>query len=522
MVHFDGCASCEKPKFSLPQLLSIISSNHQVASHLVSKDSCLSCPASSSWVNDSVIDRQSGVSNTKYSHVYLFQRHDGAGNEPMDETANHEKVLGDCKLFYIKRNLHEEGFLIVQTDPSNPLGLLRNWAPPVPGLRRVICLKLDGFGYTNTYLVTVYFWLNDGTSSMILSVYTLAPECYCERYFIHFRKLTFSRIPSFSDVSEVFLAREQDFCPFCTAESYIAREDSGPLKKRLKNPYMAENPWRTYKANSLVLETGPKRYACLLENQSYGVFHEPENFARIIGSLDGNEVYSRGFLACLEVLNPFVGSHTPSLFDRNSRECAGFSKNLLGNSIFERLSPAEISTSVQDIAPGALPSPEGIGSPSPFSGSRDETPWKAMESIANEHLARSHVNPRRRRSPLARPFSDDAEIREEDAEILKYFEELAKYRFSADEQKVCRICQYSFLRAHDLKRHVQAKHLQRRSYDCGICGMLFTRQSHVSIHVKSKHENVQFPCPHCDRVFSYDGARRRHMKGKHEDLVQDT
>lgn len=83
---------------------------------------------------------------------------------------------------------------------------------------------------------------------------------------------------------------------------------------------------------------------------------------------------------------------------------------------------------------------------------------------------------------------------------------------------VCEICGRSFGRKYDLKKHVEAVHLQLRPYECKTCGKRFGHKGTFNNHVRAVHLKLRpyrCPWPGCELAFSEKSNVDKHALAKH-------
>ena len=74
-----------------------------------------------------------------------------------------------------------------------------------------------------------------------------------------------------------------------------------------------------------------------------------------------------------------------------------------------------------------------------------------------------------------------------------------------------------------LALHINAKHTQKLSYPCNVCGKVFYAPSSRFCHMRRVHASLdqKFHCSYCDKVFSFHYELRNHMKMWHrQKLIQ--
>ena len=78
-------------------------------------------------------------------------------------------------------------------------------------------------------------------------------------------------------------------------------------------------------------------------------------------------------------------------------------------------------------------------------------------------------------------------------------------------KKFCINVKKSFDHQGHLQRHVKSDH-QNIQYPCEKCDKTFTDQGNLQRHVKSDHQNIQYPCDKCEKSFTDQGNLQRHAK----------
>ena len=81
-----------------------------------------------------------------------------------------------------------------------------------------------------------------------------------------------------------------------------------------------------------------------------------------------------------------------------------------------------------------------------------------------------------------------------------------------DSHYVCDLCDISFTRNSDLKRHMESKHGRDRKqgHTCGECGKSFSRKDALRRH-QLTCQAIRFKCPRCHRVLKDIASLTRHM-----------
>ena len=81
-----------------------------------------------------------------------------------------------------------------------------------------------------------------------------------------------------------------------------------------------------------------------------------------------------------------------------------------------------------------------------------------------------------------------------------------------DSQYVCHLCDISFTRNSDLKRHMKSKHGRdtKQGHRCGECGKGFSRKDILKRH-QLTCQSIRFKCPRCHRIFKDIVSLTQHM-----------
>ena len=76
---------------------------------------------------------------------------------------------------------------------------------------------------------------------------------------------------------------------------------------------------------------------------------------------------------------------------------------------------------------------------------------------------------------------------------------------------MCYVCKKSYSDRYSLRYHLRT-HGIGRQIRCELCGKNFTKQSRLTAHIDSIHNNIRpFPCPHCDKAFKARLHLENHM-----------
>ena len=81
-----------------------------------------------------------------------------------------------------------------------------------------------------------------------------------------------------------------------------------------------------------------------------------------------------------------------------------------------------------------------------------------------------------------------------------------------DSQYLCDLCDISFTRNSDLKRHMESKHGwdTKQGHTCGECGKSFSRKDALRRH-QLTCQAIRFKCPRCHRVLKDIASLTQHM-----------
>jgi len=104
-------------------------------------------------------------------------------------------------------------------------------------------------------------------------------------------------------------------------------------------------------------------------------------------------------------------------------------------------------------------------------------------------------------------------------------QQFIKYRDLLDHTKqhplkiVCPYCTKEFPRQDNLKKHINNMHSKEQPvYSCPICGLESKYERNITYnHIKCKHAPASktIQCDHCEKVFSYNSSKKRHMEKYH-------
>ncbi len=104
---------------------------------------------------------------------------------------------------------------------------------------------------------------------------------------------------------------------------------------------------------------------------------------------------------------------------------------------------------------------------------------------------------------------------------LNHPQELKKKKEKAKPSTECSVCHKKFLKAENLKRHVQGVHMKQKNFSCEVCGMAFFLKQYLQKHIISVHENVRaFKCEKCSRSFKHNTQLKRHVREVHDGVKE--
>mmetsp|Transcript_30211 Transcript_30211/g.115871 ORF Transcript_30211/g.115871 Transcript_30211/m.115871 type:complete len:310 (-) Transcript_30211:688-1617(-) len=85
------------------------------------------------------------------------------------------------------------------------------------------------------------------------------------------------------------------------------------------------------------------------------------------------------------------------------------------------------------------------------------------------------------------------------------------------EDKTCEICDSTFTRAIDLRRHKENMHGKKRKYECWICPKSYSQNGHLREHIRQAHvAQDAFSCTICGKRFGVKHKLQRHFTAVHE------
>ena len=82
----------------------------------------------------------------------------------------------------------------------------------------------------------------------------------------------------------------------------------------------------------------------------------------------------------------------------------------------------------------------------------------------------------------------------------------------------CDQCDFQATQQGNLAIHIQSKH-EGIKYACGQCDYQATQQGNLARHIQSKHEGVKYPCDQCDFQSNWKQSLTEHIQSKHEGVM---
>ena len=89
---------------------------------------------------------------------------------------------------------------------------------------------------------------------------------------------------------------------------------------------------------------------------------------------------------------------------------------------------------------------------------------------------------------------------------------------SKERPYVCVQCQKAFAIKNQLSNHIKVVHEKIKRFQCSICHLKFGQKATLDKHVARIHEKQKHVCQHCNKVFTWNGALKTHLRKVH-DLV---
>ena len=87
-----------------------------------------------------------------------------------------------------------------------------------------------------------------------------------------------------------------------------------------------------------------------------------------------------------------------------------------------------------------------------------------------------------------------------------------------DSRKVfgCGICEKSFIRHANKKKHIAVVHGEEKKYVCNVCSSSFGFKNELTSHRENNHQGGRHTCKSCDKIFASTGSLKEHIKKIHE------
>ena len=85
----------------------------------------------------------------------------------------------------------------------------------------------------------------------------------------------------------------------------------------------------------------------------------------------------------------------------------------------------------------------------------------------------------------------------------------------------CHLCDFRAVQEKNLKSHIKTRHLGIKIYnptECPECGEMFTTKGAMTVHFKSIHQGVKYPCDLCDYQATQPSNLKAHIQKRHEGI----
>ena len=69
---------------------------------------------------------------------------------------------------------------------------------------------------------------------------------------------------------------------------------------------------------------------------------------------------------------------------------------------------------------------------------------------------------------------------------------------------------------YDLRYHVMVIHDKVKPWICTECPAVYKKEKLLYHHTRNMHSNMEYKCPHCDKVFNQSGNLKIHITTIHE------
>eukprot|EP00184_Porphyridium_aerugineum_P001650 CAMPEP_0184694536 /NCGR_PEP_ID=MMETSP0313-20130426/2451_1 /TAXON_ID=2792 /ORGANISM="Porphyridium aerugineum, Strain SAG 1380-2" /LENGTH=476 /DNA_ID=CAMNT_0027152833 /DNA_START=482 /DNA_END=1911 /DNA_ORIENTATION=- len=446
------------------------------------------------------------------------------GSDSQKQSEEAPEAADDEIMFYVCHSLTEDYCLATVTDHRLPLTFLEKASAPVDALRRTIGMKLKDIDIPEAFVIAHHYWLENGRSTLTFLCYTLEPEVRSEKYFLLLEKYPTYRFPRASDVIETLTGIEEDFCGFCARRGFPTCECPRPMVERLRlavPPKSARDPW-SLQVWGWRFEHGVRKYRTTLKNYPSGAEHVLHTYHTVTSMVGGDLSYSKGFEYYLNELKPYVtsqivgkssrllsASKLPSTkylasneyenvdlnvmddFANNANSSTNDEWHVTDKAFVEVLDGFEVDLDqFHDAAQESI----HLGPQLDRCSGRDSEAKEAENTKEAECAgvtSSSDIRKSRKRKRKYESQDDGSMDDSEQQALLKaYLDSIDGMEFPGGQRKQCGFCSTFFTRKHDLKRHIITKHMKTKVFRCLVCNAKFTRQNHVSGHMKRRHDMI--------------------------------
>ena len=93
---------------------------------------------------------------------------------------------------------------------------------------------------------------------------------------------------------------------------------------------------------------------------------------------------------------------------------------------------------------------------------------------------------------------------------------LRNEKYDRNKSKVCKICNATYTRPVNLKRHIESVHEGKKPFKCSECDSSFTQSGHLKKHIETVHEkNKSWVCEFCQKSFCRKDQLNSHIISIH-------
>eukprot|EP00184_Porphyridium_aerugineum_P000732 CAMPEP_0184698028 /NCGR_PEP_ID=MMETSP0313-20130426/4786_1 /TAXON_ID=2792 /ORGANISM="Porphyridium aerugineum, Strain SAG 1380-2" /LENGTH=631 /DNA_ID=CAMNT_0027156905 /DNA_START=412 /DNA_END=2310 /DNA_ORIENTATION=- len=615
-----------KPRFGIPLLFKYLFSKDEIASYLVSKEQ-LPPSSLSKQVQSRSITMSSLLTPDPNAAAFLLKRADERYYDELaenDSSSQAEKNKHLSNVIPAEREemvniCHTNGInhaFVSATDNRTPLAFLETVSTTVPGVRRLVCIKLDESDIPNAHIICTYYHCHDGRSNMTILCYQLEPHIYTEKYFVLLDRYPSYRYPIISDILETMIAYDEFLCNYCCLRGHTECQCSTKMVERLAPPIPARSqrdPWNLHVWAWCVMEPGLKKYSIVLQNYRHNISHQAHTFHETIASFGTEAARNRALQLYATALKPYFDRQMvyggnllmdPETLKKAKLEIANHEDEIITQ---QRLQHRQQSDAIEELPPDAIfewspelnlfhshhPSSSRLRTAAAYGsahvytsyhdveldgamdGAMDGAKDGAGDPLITSSLGTTSTDKKRkaqadgnndntnRRKRANREQEPDHPIVTEVSELVEfvaardrqlptvpaapaasaaleavlpsvqqvtaeqrvmvetYMKEVDDMDWPNGERRNCAVCDVSFNRKYDLKRHLRSKHLMEKDYTCDICQMQFSRKTHLDTHIKGYHEKTnRLPCKYCDQVFRYESSKSKHMWAVHTEQME--